>query len=63
MLIEINVFCQEVKGYHLQFLEVMSPYTLLVDGRSLVVVVVVDPTPPTCCQQSNVINVSVHSSC
>ena len=26
VLIKIHIFCQELKGYHLQFLEVMSLY-------------------------------------
>ena len=26
VLIRIHVFCQDLKGYHLQFLEVMSLY-------------------------------------
>ena len=26
VLIKIHVFCQDLKGYHLQFLEVMSLY-------------------------------------
>ena len=26
MIIKIHVFCQDLKGYHLQFIEVMSLY-------------------------------------